>query len=150
MDTQIQTRWWPKREILAGLMAAALLWAIPGPGLAQEDKILASGELEYQRYCVVCHGENAKGNGIMADLLLIKPADLTQLSKKNGGDFPFWRTYRIIDGREEIRVHGARAMPVWGDRFRAEEGEEGPAAWVDLARGRIWQLVYYLQSIQEK
>jgi len=135
---------------LAGVTTLALLWATPGTSLAQEDEIIAGGRLQYQRYCVVCHGETGKGDGILAETLLIKPADLTQLSKKNEGDFPFWRTYRIIDGREEIKVHGSHAMPIWGNWFRAEEGEEGPAAWVDVARGRIWQLVYYLGSIQEK
>ncbi len=85
----------------------------------------------------------------MARYLLIKPADLTQLSKKSKGEFPFWRTYWTIDGRQEVKGHGSRAMPIWGNRFRLEEGPESPAAWIDLARGRIWQLVVFLQSIQE-
>jgi mono/diheme cytochrome c family protein len=128
----------------------AALWIIPVISSAQENEILVRGRLEYQGYCAVCHGETGKGDGIMARYLLIKPADLTQLSKKSaGGEFPFWRTYRIIDGRQEVRGHGSRTMPVWGNRFRSEEGAEGPAAWIDLARGRIWQLVVFLQSIQE-
>jgi hypothetical protein len=85
----------------------------------------------------------------MARFLLIKPADVTQLSIKSGGEFPFWRTYWTIDGRQEVKGHGTRAMPIWGNRFRAEEGVDSPAAWIDLARGRIWQLVVFLQSIQE-
>jgi hypothetical protein len=71
------------------------------------------------------------------------------LSKKKGGEFPFWRTYWVIDGREEVKGHGTRTMPVWGYRFRAEEAPGSPAEWIDLARGRIWQLVIFLQSIQE-
>jgi hypothetical protein len=85
----------------------------------------------------------------MARYLTIKPSDLTQLKKRSGGEFPFWRTYWIIDGREEVKGHGAGAMPVWGYRFRAEEAPGSPEQWIDLARGRIWQLVVYLQSIQE-
>jgi mono/diheme cytochrome c family protein len=130
-------------------MTAVLLWTVPVTGVAQENEILTRGKLEYQGYCAVCHGENGKGAGIMTRYLNIKPADLTQLSKKSGGEFPFWRTYWIIDGREEVKGHGSRAMPIWGNRFRAEEAPDSPAAWIDLARGRIWQLVVFLQSIQE-
>lgn len=61
------------------------------------------------------------------------------------GQFPFWRTYRIIDGREESRGHGPRDMPLWGDLFRIVE-----AADEDAVRGRIWQLIYYLESIQKE
>ena len=143
---------WIKRWMVMGGFAGlitALFWMSSTTGLAQESEILARGKLEYQQYCAVCHGENGKGNGSMARYLTFKPADLTQLSQKNSGQFPFWRTYRIIDGRDEVRGHGSRTMPIWGDRFRAEEAPNSPAAWIDLARGRIWQLVVYLQSLQE-
>ena len=130
-------------------MTLAVLWITPVTSSAQENEIVDRGRLEYQGYCAVCHGENGKGDGIVSRFLLIKPADLTQLSKNNRGEFPFWRTYWTIDGRQEVRGHGSRVMPIWGNRFRSEEAAEGPAAWIDLARGRIWQLVVFLQSIQE-
>jgi hypothetical protein len=41
-------------------------------------------------------------------------------------------------------------MPLWGFVFQVEEGANGTPAQEDLVRGRIWQLVYYLESIQEK
>jgi hypothetical protein len=82
----------------------------------------------------------------MAELLRItRPADLTQIRKKNGGQFPFWRMYRVIDGREEVSGHGARDMPIWGGQFRIMQGGNE-----DAVRGRIWQLIYYLQSIQKE
>jgi mono/diheme cytochrome c family protein len=145
----IQTKLRVDRGVLARFVMVAVFWILPATSSAQENEILARGRLEYQGYCAVCHGEKGRGDGIMGRYLLIKPADLTQLSKKSGGEFPFWRTYRIIDGRQEVKGHGSREMPIWGNRFRAEEGAEGPAAWIDLARGRIWQLVVFLQSIQE-
>jgi mono/diheme cytochrome c family protein len=148
MKTMIQTKPRVNGAGLARIVTVALFWIIPVTSSAQ-DEILARGRLEYQGYCAVCHGENGKGDGIMARYLLIKPADLTQLSKKSGGEFPFWRTYWTIDGRQEVKGHGSRTMPIWGNRFRLEEGTEGPAAWIDLARGRIWQLVVFLQSMQE-
>jgi mono/diheme cytochrome c family protein len=148
MRATIQTKPLINRGAFARFVTLVVLWIIPVTSSAQ-DEIVARGRLEYQGYCAICHGENGKGNGIMARYLLIKPADLTQLSKNNRGEFPFWRTYWTIDGREEVKGHGSRVMPIWGDRFRSEQGAEGPAAWIDLARGRIWQLVVFLQSIQE-
>jgi hypothetical protein len=82
----------------------------------------------------------------MAELLrTTRPTDLTQLRKKEGGQFPFWRVYRVIDGREEIKGHGTRDMPIWGQTFRLMEGGDE-----DAVRGRIWQLLYYLQTLQEE
>ena len=82
------------------------------------------------------------------NLLTVRPTDLTQLSKKHNGQFPFWQVYRIIDGREEVKGHGTRDMPIWGEVFRQPEGDKR----VDETRaiGRILALVHYLQSIQEK
>jgi len=118
--------------------------------LAQEEQILARGQVHYQRYCSVCHGKQGEGKGPLAEYLKITPTDLTQISKKNEGKFPFWRMYRIIDGREEIRGHGTRAMPIWGDEIRIDEKDALPKFQEDLVAGRIWQMLSYLQSIQEK
>lgn len=150
MNARAQTQWWIQHGSLSALIAAALLWAGPAPALAQEDEIIAGGKLKYEKYCASCHGVTATGNGEVAKLLVIKPADLTQLSKRHAGQFPFWSVYRMIDGREEVRGHGSRAMPIWGFVFEVEEGANGPLFQEDLVRGRIWQLVYYLESIQEK
>jgi mono/diheme cytochrome c family protein len=113
-------------------------------GFAQEDEITAGGRFQYQTHCAVCHGVKGVGDGRMAGDLLVKPSDLTQLAKKNGGSFPFWEVYRVIDGRAEVEAHGSRAMPVWGVWFQVMEGSEL------LATGRILELIYYLKSIQEK
>ena len=78
-------------------------------------------------------------------LRVMRPANLATLKKRHGGQFPLWRTYRIIDGREEITGHGPRDMPIWGDWFRIIEGKNE-----DAVRGRIWQLMYYIESIQEE
>jgi hypothetical protein len=82
------------------------------------------------------------------NLLTVKPPDLRKLKKRNHGTFPFWQTYRVIDGRQEIMAHGDRDMPIWGDVFIRQEG--GGLADDARAVGRILQLLYYLESIQEK
>jgi mono/diheme cytochrome c family protein len=141
--------WVTQSTRLVGLMLGiALFTAIPS--LAQEDEIIAGGKLKYQQYCANCHGPAGKGDGEMAKLLVLTPTDLTQLRTRNQGEFPFWRIYRVIDGRETIRGHGDRKMPLWGFVFQVEEEAEDANSQEDLVRGRIWQLVYYLNSIQEK
>jgi mono/diheme cytochrome c family protein len=131
-----------------GLVAMTVLWAVPT--LAQDADLIAAGKQEFRHYCAVCHGIGGKGESVMTtfNLLKVRPTDLTQLRKRNKGQFPFWHVYRVIDGREAVRGHGDRDMPIWGDVFIRQE-DKGLA---DDARaiGRILQLVYYLQSIQEK
>jgi mono/diheme cytochrome c family protein len=148
MITSTRTQSWIGKKGLAAIVAATLLWAIAGVGLAQEEVVLTKGKREYQAYCASCHGMQGKGDGPMSTILTVVPADLTQLRKKNDGEFPFWRIYKIIDGRDLVRGHGARNMPVWGAEFLIEEG--GGYLDEDRVIGRILGLVYYLQSIQEK
>jgi mono/diheme cytochrome c family protein len=131
--------------IIAG---GVMLWETPRIARAQQMGVIAGGELEYQRYCAVCHGSDARGQGVMSKYLTIHPANLTQLAKRNGGKFPFWEVYEKIDGGSEVRGHGTREMPIWGDRFRADAGGDGKAAQTQAA-GRILGLVFYLQYIQE-
>jgi mono/diheme cytochrome c family protein len=148
MLTPTGTQSWIGKKGLAGVVTATLLWAIPGVGLAQEEVVLTNGQREYQAYCATCHGAQGKGDGPMSTILTVVPADLTQLRNKNKGEFPFWRVYKVIDGRDMVRGHGARNMPVWGAHFLSEEG--GGYLDEDRVIGRVLALVYYLQSIQEK
>jgi mono/diheme cytochrome c family protein len=127
-----------------------VLWATsPDTTLAQQEAIAAVGQQEFRHACAVCHGLGGKGESVMTtlNLLTMRPPDLTQLRKKHQGQFPFWQVYRIIDGREEVKGHGTRDMPIWGEVFRHPEG--GKRADETSVIGRILALVYYLQSIQE-
>jgi mono/diheme cytochrome c family protein len=137
-----------KRQNTVGLIVTALLWGIVNIALAEEEPALMAGKMEFQKNCGICHGVDGKGSGPITPLLKEKPADLTQIAKKNNGEFPFWQTYRMIDGREPIDGHGGRDMPIWGDRFKEEAGQtQGADA---IVRGRILEIIVYLQSIQEK
>jgi len=133
-------------EIVLGLI---FLLSLPSPlATAQDMEVIAGGELEYQHACAICHGVEARGNGIMSKYLTVTPANLRRLTLTSGGNFPFWEVYRKIDGQFEIRGHGTRDMPIWGDRFRAQAGGDGKSAQSQAA-GRILSLVFYLQYIQE-
>lgn len=121
------------------------------PAWGQEQEIIGGGRLLFQKFCVSCHGSRAMGDGPLAGSLNPKPADLTNLSARNSGAFPFWHAYRTIDGRQQIPAHGTRDMPVFGIWFRIPDDEVSiETEWGDQVRGRIWQLLSYLESIQER
>ena len=132
------------------LLSVALLWGTPALVGAQTaaQEVAGAGKPAFELYCATCHGRDAKGGGPASNLLTVKPADLTMIRKKNDGTFPFWRVYGTIDGREDIKGHGTREMPIWGAEFRAQAGSS-PVAQSQV-RGRILELVYYLESIQAK
>ncbi len=108
------------------------------------------GRQEYKKTCAICHGDDAKGNGPFSVKLYKKPEDLTLMKMKNNGVFPFKRLYKIIDGRDSSSLHGSRTMPVWGDRYSAESWFEVSTHHSEtLAIGKIFELLLYLESIQQ-
>jgi mono/diheme cytochrome c family protein len=145
-----------------GLAIAGLLVGCSVPGLAQQPATQDAdvGRSEYNSGCAACHGADGKGTGPVAAVLLTKPADLTIITKNNNGVFPFGRIYDIIDGRQEVKAHGDRAMPVWGYRYSpAPITGTNPAVpyFVDpvydrepVIRARILAVIDYLYRTQEK
>lgn len=112
------------------------------------------GKREYDSVCAVCHGINGKGDDGPLKSLLVKPVpNLTVLAKNNKGVFPFDRVYQIIDGRQEVKSHGSRAMPVWGNAFNNQTSlyfdNYPPQDSESAARSRILALVEYLYRLQE-
>lgn len=116
-----------------------------------QDSVL--GRTEFQARCAVCHGDDAKGGGLVGELFAIKPKDLTLLAKENNGAFPFSEVYQAINGRREIAGHGRSEMPVWGEYFKEDALEDRPSIYGSdaehIVQGRILSLVYYLQGLQE-
>jgi mono/diheme cytochrome c family protein len=114
------------------------------------------GKREYLNRCAVCHGQSGKGDGGALDILKTAPADLTTLSKKNGGVFPVDRVTAVIDGRQLVKGHGSRDMPIWGKEYsteteKADEYFYGMPYTMEMyVRARILALVDYLNRIQSK
>ncbi len=130
-------------------LAAASIIAMPVLGAGAYD----IGKIEFERSCATCHGLDGTGNGPVAQELKLSVPDLTTLVKRNGGVFPMAHVYNVIDGREEVRAHGTRAMPIWGTRYSAgaapayDDYAFDPEAAV---RGRILALIDYLYRLQSK
>lgn len=115
-----------------------------------------AGKSEFQNRCAVCHGPGGKGDGGAIDILKAAPADLTVLSKKNGGVFPFDRVYSVIDGRQIVKGHGTRDMPIWGkvystETVKADEYYAGMPYDMEMyVHSRILALIDYLNRLQVK
>jgi len=123
--------------------------AILGMGIVRPMSWAAEGgqgRAYYLRYCGSCHGLEGKGDGTVSRSLKIKPADLTQLKKKNKGVFPLEKVIATIDGRARIGAHGESKMPVWGEIFEKEaSGQKEPAT---TSTERVKAIAEYLSAIQ--
>jgi nucleotide-binding universal stress UspA family protein/mono/diheme cytochrome c family protein len=139
-----------KSRAAAGLVASLLVAGLMlAPGLvtaasAQEYKQTTTGAEMFRTYCASCHGSGARGDGPLASAMTRKPANLTEIAKRNGGQFPSEIVFRTIDGKQPVRGHGGPDMPVWGDAF-SKSREAGDAERVKTV---IQSLVAYLESIQ--
>ncbi|HUC76382.1 MAG TPA: cytochrome c [Vicinamibacterales bacterium] len=100
-----------------------------------------SGSQDFQIFCSSCHGTSAKGDGVLAGSLKKRPADLTQLSRKNDGVFPADAVFKVID-----EGHETKDMPAWTEVFAKSQESTGP----DAAKARIRRLMRYLETLQEK
>jgi mono/diheme cytochrome c family protein len=107
---------------------------------------VATGADIYRTYCASCHGVGARGDGPLAESLRRRPANLTEIAKRNKGIYPQDLVYRIIDGRQKVAGHGGPDMPVWGDAFMRTQGTPDEAS----VRVRIQGLVDYLETIQAR
>lgn len=109
---------------------------------------VAEGEQLYLHHCATCHGLDATGQGPMAGVLMIQPADLTALQGEGG--FPVARVVRRIDGRDPLVSHGS-PMPIYGPYFEGRDvaikTETGQPM---LTSQPIVDLLAYIQSIQKR
>ena len=147
---------------LTALLAGVAALLVAGLSVAQQPNKydLDFGRREFLLSCAVCHGVTGKGDGIYKELLKQRPSDLTSLTNENNGVFPFQKIYEVIDGRQDVKAHGPRDMPIWGAIFR-KEGEkvdfasspfdasvpQNPEMYV---RARIVELIEYVHRLQEK
>ena len=135
-----------RHAVVVSVALLASPGAIPARAADADAEAVKAGAVLYKIHCERCHGASGRGDGKAAPGLEFVPADLTRISQRNKGRFPFDRVAKIVDGREGVKGHGGTDMPAWGDVLLSErEGYDQ-----DKVKEQIRRLVHYLASIQEK
>lgn len=135
-----------KLKLLGFAFALAAVLAVSQVALSADNDV-SDGHRYFIHYCASCHGAEGLGDGPVAKSLNTPPANLRKLGDKYGMPLPAHRIAELIDGRDTIRAHGTRDMPVWGERlYEVGQGEEG-----ETGIGRvIAKIIAYLDTIQDR
>ncbi|HKJ75130.1 MAG TPA: cytochrome c [Alphaproteobacteria bacterium] len=140
--------------IVTASLGAAILGAqassaaqTPQGQVSERTSAWYAGRVEFMDHCAACHGMDGKGNGPVAALMTVTLPDLTKLSARHDGEFPFDYVAASIDGRKLPKAHGSLKMPVWGKRY--SEGRNDRVGQTQV-HAHIYELMMYLSSIQEK
>lgn len=135
------------RTFLLSAVSLAVTGLVAGAVHAEQGPLPESrGYGEFQQYCASCHGVNADGKGPLAPVLNVPPADLRLLSVKYGKPLPRPKLVAFIDGRERVRGHGSREMPVWGKKLHAHA--KGDPARHGQVRSTILVIIDYIEALQ--
>ena len=103
------------------------------------------GQKLYVQHCAACHGIRGDGHGPLEPELAKPPPDLRLLSNKYGKPLPEDQIARFLDGRADVKAHGPRDMPVWGEEiWQFPEGTGNPNQVSDS----VADIIHYLNSIQ--
>lgn len=88
------------------------------------EEAAVEGVQVFRNYCVSCHGETGKGDGVAGQSLEPMPKDLSQVSAVAGDDFLFWRISNGSPGTAMIGWNGI------------------------LDEEQIWQVVAYIRTLE--
>lgn len=137
------------RATLGTPLAAALALALGAGGGAAQEVAGDAGARLYAENCAVCHGAGLRGDGPMAELLLVAPPDLTRIAARYGGAFPRTGIAWKIDGRDPILSHGGD-MPIFGYVFgEMSEVLRTPGGQTLLTSPEVVALVDFLERRQD-
>jgi mono/diheme cytochrome c family protein len=108
-------------------------------------RIPLEGAQIFQHHCATCHGSDARGHGPTSSALKHSSPDLTLISQRNDGKFPYQRVKEIIEGKQPAPLaHGDQEMPIWGPIFHQVEADQ------DWGEVRLDAVTRHLASIQQK
>ena len=99
--------------------------------LAADPAAVQAGAETFTTYCIVCHGEEGRGDGTAAETLDPPPANLAD-SAMMGSLSDAYLYWRISEGGLGDPFNSA--MPAWKETFSAEQ---------------TWQLVTYLRTLEQ-
>ena len=134
------------RNLAVALVAIALLSACSRDRFVDSPAHYSGGHL-YQVYCSGCHGLDGHGAGSVEPYTTARAPDLTQISARNGGEFPRERVFRTIDGQFDSPPPNSRHMPIWGYDFFTGEGDDETAHQQVLDMEH--RIVRYVESLQQ-
>ena len=138
---------------LVGAVTAVALTTATAHAQQNSPGVVDVGKYYYESHCAICHGANGTGLPPEPGLSYLTKniPNLTTISKRNSGVFPFMRVYETIDGRYEVQAHGPRDMPIWGKEFTAQSLELSPYYNSEaFTRAKILALTEYVYRLQEK
>lgn len=134
------------RTILPWITAAGL-GVLLVACVAQDVSPPATGPEDFATYCSGCHGPSGRGDGPDAADLARKPADLTQITARNGGVYPATRVMAKIWGY--AGGPGRSPMPAFGPLLMGEtipyDGGDGILTPTPV---RLVQLAEYVKALQ--
>jgi len=142
-----------ERSYIGNLILLGLFLCVGNVTFAQDKQVKKepieqtaplSGALMFKKYCAVCHGKDAKGDGPEASELKQAPPDLTTLAKRHGGKFPDHYVEDVLRNGVKAPAHGDAEMPVWGPVFRSMNSD------VLFLHIRISSVMSYIKSLQVK
>lgn len=143
------THWLRCSAIAVALLAGGAPGARPQPRPPSQDALppdfVPSGKVIFKQYCAACHGIDGKGRGPARSTLRVPAADLTKLSKRHGGEFPYDYVTKVLRFGPGAVAHGTSDMPTWGPIFQYMDNYNEAAV-----HKRIANLCDYLASLQEK
>lgn len=138
-------------KVLTRVGLTALFAVSIQAALAQQGDAIEEGRLQFIDKCAVCHGQEGKGDGVLASTLNQQPADLTRLSERNGGTFPRTKAFKKIWGRGEeiISTHDMSEMPAFYIAPMLGNDDDFEDSAGRLSPDQIEQIISFLETIQE-
>jgi mono/diheme cytochrome c family protein len=140
-----------RQERWSVLLLCILLPAILLPAAQKSNKTTSlerdtvEGARIFQHRCAVCHGFDGRGDGPDSVVLRHPVADLTLISHRSGGKFPYQRVKAIIEGnRTGLLSELDREMPSWGPVFHQVESDQ------DWGEVRLDAITKQIESLQRK
>ena len=127
---------------LLGLIIVLVAGCVNEPPKGSKAAQAMRGKEIFTKQCAPCHGVDTIAP--LAENEQFKAPDLTKImERRRTREFPIGEVAMFIDGRQLVKAHGPREMPVWGEVYKAEGLDENEI------KGRKGELVAYLMSIQE-
>jgi len=130
-------------SILLAIFVALAQYQAPQQQTQLPRSYLPSGAVLYQQACASCHGADAKGHGPAAAALKTPPPDLTTLTRRHNGRFPYDYVTSVLLVGTPLPSHGSSDMPVWGPIFKFIDKDNKQAVLK-----RVKNLSDYLESLQ--